>query len=240
MIDAGLTVAKVAKRLSVRKDTVKAAETAAKSSAAMQALDGGQISLVEAAALTEFEDIPGAVERLMEVIVVAANRDPLTVAGHGEGVVVAVEVQNAAAIARERVPLMVVADVETSARVHDQAVMGRVPRVRQRVPQTGPDAERKYRNYVHGTDDVHESVPRPPRSHQPGCQASRAGPVTRQLVGRTEAGRAGASRTEAGRAEASRTRAGRAARPGLRPSRKAQAARVGPRPGLTTRAATPG
>jgi ParB family transcriptional regulator, chromosome partitioning protein len=52
--------------LSVRKDTVKAAETAAKSSAAMQALDGGQMSLVEAAALTEFEDIPGAVERLME------------------------------------------------------------------------------------------------------------------------------------------------------------------------------
>ena len=66
MIDAGLTVTKVARRLSVKKDTVKAAETAARSTAAMQALDGGQISLVEAAALTEFEDTPGAVERLMD------------------------------------------------------------------------------------------------------------------------------------------------------------------------------
>ena len=45
---------------------MKAAETAARSTAAMQALDGGQISLVEAAALTEFEDTPGAVERLMD------------------------------------------------------------------------------------------------------------------------------------------------------------------------------
>lgn len=55
MIDAGLTVAKVAKKLSVGRDTVKAAETAAKSSTALEALETGQISLTEAAVLTEFE-----------------------------------------------------------------------------------------------------------------------------------------------------------------------------------------
>ncbi|SOJ56997.1 Chromosome-partitioning protein Spo0J [Mycobacterium simulans] len=66
MIDAGVSVAKVAKKLSVAKDTVKAAESAGKSSAAMAALEGGQMSLTEAAAITEFEDIPGAVERLID------------------------------------------------------------------------------------------------------------------------------------------------------------------------------
>ena len=55
MIDAGLSVSKVAKKLSVGKDTVKAAQTAAKSSVALEALEGGQISLTEAAVLTEFE-----------------------------------------------------------------------------------------------------------------------------------------------------------------------------------------
>jgi len=53
MIQAGLTVTKVAKKLSVGKDVVKAAETAAKYSAALEALAGGQISLSEAAVLTE-------------------------------------------------------------------------------------------------------------------------------------------------------------------------------------------
>jgi ParB family transcriptional regulator, chromosome partitioning protein len=66
MIDAGLSVSKVAKKLSVAKDTVKAAETAAKSSAALEALEGGQISLTEAAVLTEFEqDGTEAVARLV-------------------------------------------------------------------------------------------------------------------------------------------------------------------------------
>jgi ParB family transcriptional regulator, chromosome partitioning protein len=66
MIDAGLSVAKVAKRLSVAKDTVKAAETAAKSSVALEALESRQISLTEAAVLTEFEqDGSEAVERLV-------------------------------------------------------------------------------------------------------------------------------------------------------------------------------
>ena len=65
MIDAGMSVTKVAKRLSVAKDAVKAAHTAAQSATAMDALASGQLSLVEAAAITEFEDMPGALERLM-------------------------------------------------------------------------------------------------------------------------------------------------------------------------------
>ncbi|WP_441964505.1 ParB/RepB/Spo0J family partition protein [Mycolicibacterium houstonense] len=64
MMDAGLSVTKVAKKLSVDKETVKAADTVRKSTAAMQALDGGQLSLTEAAALTEFEDFPDALDRL--------------------------------------------------------------------------------------------------------------------------------------------------------------------------------
>jgi ParB family transcriptional regulator, chromosome partitioning protein len=65
MIDAGMSVTKVAKKLSVAKDAVKAAHLAAQSKTAMAALSSGQLSLVEAAAITEFEDMPGAVERLM-------------------------------------------------------------------------------------------------------------------------------------------------------------------------------
>jgi ParB family transcriptional regulator, chromosome partitioning protein len=66
MIDSGLSISKVAKKLSVGKDTVKAAQTAAKSSAALEALEGGQISLTEAAVLTELEqDGTEAVERLV-------------------------------------------------------------------------------------------------------------------------------------------------------------------------------
>ncbi|WP_273735457.1 ParB/RepB/Spo0J family partition protein [Mycolicibacterium septicum] len=66
MIDAGLSVTKVAKKLSVSTDTVKAAETAAGSAAALEALEVGQLSLVEAAALTEVDDDPDAVARLLE------------------------------------------------------------------------------------------------------------------------------------------------------------------------------
>lgn len=67
MIDAGVSITRVAKKLSVGKDTVKAAAAAAKSEAAMQGLAEGQLSLGEAAALTEFEDLPGAISRLMQV-----------------------------------------------------------------------------------------------------------------------------------------------------------------------------
>lgn len=67
MIDAGVSITRVAKKLSVERDTVKAAAAAAKSEAAMQGLAEGQLSLSEAAALTEFEDTPGAISRLMQV-----------------------------------------------------------------------------------------------------------------------------------------------------------------------------
>lgn len=64
LLDAGVSVTRVAKTLSVKKGTVKAAETVGKSDAAKAALDTGQLSLTEAAALTEFEDLPGALDRL--------------------------------------------------------------------------------------------------------------------------------------------------------------------------------
>jgi len=66
MIDAGASITKVSKKLSLAKDTVKAAAAVGKSDAAMRGLAEGQLSLEEAAALTEFEDIPGAVSRLMQ------------------------------------------------------------------------------------------------------------------------------------------------------------------------------
>ncbi|MFC6130161.1 ParB/RepB/Spo0J family partition protein [Mycolicibacterium llatzerense] len=65
MIDAGMSVTKVAKKLSMPKDTIKAAHTAAGSQAAMEYLDSTQISLEEAAALAEFEDDPAALARLV-------------------------------------------------------------------------------------------------------------------------------------------------------------------------------
>ena len=66
MIDAGLSATKVAKRLSVSRDTVKAATTAAGSDTAMDALSSGQLSLTEAAAITEFEEDPASVSKLLE------------------------------------------------------------------------------------------------------------------------------------------------------------------------------
>lgn len=56
LLDAGVSVTKVAKRLALPRDTVKAAAAAAGSTVAMDALNTGQLSLVEAAAITEFED----------------------------------------------------------------------------------------------------------------------------------------------------------------------------------------
>lgn len=66
MIDAGVSITRVAKKLSVSKDTVKAASAAAKSDVAMQGVAEGQLSLHEAAVITEFEDMPGAISRLMQ------------------------------------------------------------------------------------------------------------------------------------------------------------------------------
>lgn len=67
MIDAGLSVTKVAKKLSVKRDTVKAAEAVGKSGAAMNALGDGQLNLEEAAAVSEFEGDEAAVNTLIEV-----------------------------------------------------------------------------------------------------------------------------------------------------------------------------
>jgi ParB family chromosome partitioning protein len=67
MIDAGLSATKVAKRLSVSRDTVKAATTAAGSATAMDALSSGQLNLTEAAAITEFEEDQVSVAKLLDV-----------------------------------------------------------------------------------------------------------------------------------------------------------------------------
>lgn len=67
MLDAGVSVTKVAKKLATARDTIKSAATAASSEAAMNALDSGQLSLAEAAALSEFDDDPEAIERLIAV-----------------------------------------------------------------------------------------------------------------------------------------------------------------------------
>lgn len=67
LLDAGISVTKVARKLSVKADTVKAAEAVGKSETATSALDTGQLSLTEAAALTEFDSLPGALERLTTV-----------------------------------------------------------------------------------------------------------------------------------------------------------------------------
>jgi ParB family chromosome partitioning protein len=66
MIDAGLSATKVAKRLSVSRHTVQAATAAAGSATAMEALSSGQLSLMEAAVLTEFEADQVSVSKLLD------------------------------------------------------------------------------------------------------------------------------------------------------------------------------
>lgn len=67
LLDAGISVTKVTRKLSVKADTVKAAGAVGKSETAKSALDAGQLSLTEAAALAEFDDFPGALDRLTVV-----------------------------------------------------------------------------------------------------------------------------------------------------------------------------
>lgn len=67
MLDAGISVTKVAKSLTIKRDTVKAAAAAGKSSAAMTALESGQLSLDEAAAVSEFDGDDDAVNTLIDV-----------------------------------------------------------------------------------------------------------------------------------------------------------------------------
>lgn len=67
MLKAGVSQTKVAKKLSVKRETVKAAAAAGKSDAAMSALGSGQLSLEEAAALSEFDGDDEAIEKLIAV-----------------------------------------------------------------------------------------------------------------------------------------------------------------------------
>lgn len=71
MLDAGVSVAKVAKLISTKKTVVQAAETAAKSTEAMAALADGQLTLAQAAAVAEFSDDPDTVAALIDA---PANR----------------------------------------------------------------------------------------------------------------------------------------------------------------------
>jgi ParB family chromosome partitioning protein len=65
MLLAGISPAKVAKKLAVDRDTVTAAASVADSPAALTALEDGQLSLAEAAAMREFEDDEHAVDSLL-------------------------------------------------------------------------------------------------------------------------------------------------------------------------------
>ena len=83
MLDAGASVTKVARKLSVHRDTVKAAATAAGSAAAMDALGSGQLSLPEAAALDRVRGRPGRRRRTgaggrQRALRPHARRDPPT------------------------------------------------------------------------------------------------------------------------------------------------------------------
>lgn len=71
MLDAGVSVAKVAKLISTKKAVVQAAETAGKSTEAMEALADGQLTLEQAAAVAEFSDDPETIAALIDA---PANR----------------------------------------------------------------------------------------------------------------------------------------------------------------------
>ncbi|MEW5811509.1 MAG: ParB N-terminal domain-containing protein [Actinomycetota bacterium] len=65
MLDTGMSATKVAKKLSMRRDEVAAAGAVSKSTAALEAVDGGQLDFTQAQALAEFEGDANAVQRLM-------------------------------------------------------------------------------------------------------------------------------------------------------------------------------
>lgn len=64
LLDVGVSVAKVAKKLGVPKTVVEAANTAAQSETALAALNATQLSIEQAATLAEFEDDPQTVNYL--------------------------------------------------------------------------------------------------------------------------------------------------------------------------------
>ena len=65
MLDTGMSATKVAKKLSMRRDEVAAAGAVSKSTAALEAVDCGQLDFTQAQALAEFEGDANAVQRLM-------------------------------------------------------------------------------------------------------------------------------------------------------------------------------
>jgi ParB family chromosome partitioning protein len=68
LLDTGLSMTKVAKRLSVSPERVKQSKAVSESEAAMSALTSGAVTLGEAAAIAEFEDDDDAVDRLMKAV----------------------------------------------------------------------------------------------------------------------------------------------------------------------------
>jgi len=65
LLDTGMSITKVSKRLAVSADRVKQSQQVATSDVAMEALHSRTVTLEQAAALAEFEDEDGAVERLL-------------------------------------------------------------------------------------------------------------------------------------------------------------------------------
>lgn len=65
LLDTGMSVTKVAKRLAVSAERVKQSKVVAGSPVAMEALHGRTATLAEAAGIAEFEDDPDAVARLL-------------------------------------------------------------------------------------------------------------------------------------------------------------------------------
>lgn len=65
MLETGMSTTKVAKKLSMRREDVKAAGAVSKSTAALDALDDGQLDFAQAEVLAEFEADEDAVERLL-------------------------------------------------------------------------------------------------------------------------------------------------------------------------------
>ena len=79
MLDTGMSATKVAKKLSMRREDVKAAGAVSKSTAALDALDGGQLDFAQAEVLAEFEDDDDAVERLLRAARYGGNNFEHTV-----------------------------------------------------------------------------------------------------------------------------------------------------------------
>lgn len=65
LIDTGMSVTKIAKKLSIPSAQVKKSSAVARSKVALEALQAESVTLDEAAAIAEFEDDPAIVERLV-------------------------------------------------------------------------------------------------------------------------------------------------------------------------------